>query len=186
MRRQISAETWEQIKTAFASRIRLREIARNTRAYDFGTLRFHWRIASFPPRFRVYRGTCAFRFPLVSYLVSSRFPFRTLYQGNGKRSLISDLRFASTAFPDPLEMRAECRLRRKESVMWRWGSLAALFRSVTHYRRRTPSSVRTLSLSGNVDPSTISTLPLRIKMEVCPRRPTLRLLVTVQVPFLGL
>ena len=29
MRRQISAETWEQIKTAFASGIRLREIARN-------------------------------------------------------------------------------------------------------------------------------------------------------------
>jgi hypothetical protein len=29
MRRQISEETWEQIKTAFASGIRLREIARN-------------------------------------------------------------------------------------------------------------------------------------------------------------
>ena len=29
MRRQISVETWEQIKTAFASGIRLREIARN-------------------------------------------------------------------------------------------------------------------------------------------------------------
>ena len=29
MRRQISAETWEQFKTAFASGIRLREIARN-------------------------------------------------------------------------------------------------------------------------------------------------------------
>ena len=29
MRCQISAETWEQLKTAFASGIRLREIARN-------------------------------------------------------------------------------------------------------------------------------------------------------------
>jgi hypothetical protein len=29
MRRQISAETWDQIKTAFASGIRLRELARN-------------------------------------------------------------------------------------------------------------------------------------------------------------
>jgi DNA-binding CsgD family transcriptional regulator len=29
MRRQISTERWEQIKTAFASGIRLRELARN-------------------------------------------------------------------------------------------------------------------------------------------------------------
>ena len=29
MRRQISVETWEQIKTAFASGVGLREIARN-------------------------------------------------------------------------------------------------------------------------------------------------------------
>jgi hypothetical protein len=37
-----------------------------TRTYDFGTFRFHWRIASFPPRFPDRHMMCIFCFPLVS------------------------------------------------------------------------------------------------------------------------
>jgi len=57
-----------------------------TGTYDFGTIRFHWRIASFPLRFHAYRGKIRFLFPSRLPLVSICFPFRTLYTGNEKRS----------------------------------------------------------------------------------------------------
>jgi hypothetical protein len=47
-----------------------------TKAYDFGTLRFHRGTASFPSRFPVCTGMGLLRFPLVScsFPFVSRFP----------------------------------------------------------------------------------------------------------------